>query len=202
MRRLLTGNLMKKDIFFPGWGMQVTGHLGRCSLFLILFLTFGCRAFAQVYPDAEVDGLLKKGISQLISQDYNSAEKCFKILDEKHPSLPLGKIYLAASLIAEAYDKALPYDGEKIEKLLNSSVEQSEKLVDKDKSNVWNLYFLALAKGYEAYYKALNDSWLPAFPALRSALMLTGHSMKLILHWGLTNTGGAEKPSTSTGCRL
>jgi len=137
--------------------------LERFSLLIILLFVFSCKASAQVYPDAEVDGLLKKGINRLVSQDFDSAEKCFKTLDEKHPSLPLGKIYLAANLIAEAYDKALPYDSGKIEKLLSSSIEQSEKLVDKDESNVWNLYFLALAKGYEAYYKALNDSWLPAF---------------------------------------
>jgi tetratricopeptide (TPR) repeat protein len=156
---------MTKVTSFPDSETRGTGHLAPFRLSpIVLFLLFlNCTVNAQVYPDAEVDRILNKGIRCLVNQDFFSSEKYFKALDKEYPALPLGKIYLAAAIITRSYDLALPYDEDKIEYLLNSAIEQSEKLIEQDKENVWNIYFLALAQGYLAYFKALNDSWLPAF---------------------------------------
>jgi tetratricopeptide (TPR) repeat protein len=83
-------------------------------------------------------------------------------LNKEFPNLPLGKIYLAANRIAEAYDYAEDFDGKFILKRLEEAKEQSEKLIDSDNENIWYQYFLALTEGYTAYFHAINESWFSA----------------------------------------
>ena len=117
---------------------------------------------AQTYPDARVDSLLRTGIHHIVNQNYTYAKKIFNSLNEEYPQLPLGKIYLAANKIAEAYDYAQDFDEAYILENLESAKEQSEKLVDKDDSSIWYRYFYALSVGYIAYYDAIEGSWFSA----------------------------------------
>jgi len=144
--------------------MQETEHLvlyKELSFVFILIISSSI-SFSQVYPNREVDSLLKKGISEIIRQNYDSAKTDFKNLDEKFPQLPLGKIYLAADKIAQAYDYGIPFDKKFILKNLNDAIDQSKSLIEKSSNNVWHIYFLALSQGYYAYYEALNKNWISA----------------------------------------
>jgi len=84
------------------------------------------------------------------------------LLNEEYSHLPLGKIYLAATKIAEAYDYAKDFDEKYILKNLESAKEQSEELVDQENDNIWYRYFYALAEGYISYYDAIEGSWFSA----------------------------------------
>jgi len=117
---------------------------------------------AQVYPDARVDSILRAGIRQIVNQDYKSAEGIFGKLNREYSHLPLGKIYLAANKIAEAYDYAQDFDETYILNSLESAKEQSEKLVEQDEANIWYRYFYALSEGYISYYEAIEGSWFSA----------------------------------------
>jgi len=117
---------------------------------------------AQVYPDVKVDSLIKTGIHLIVNQDYSSANKIFGNLNKEYSHLPLGKIYLAANKIAEAYDYAQDFDETYILNNLESAKEQSEKLIDADDTNIWYHYFYALAEGYISYYDAIGGSWFSA----------------------------------------
>jgi hypothetical protein len=143
--------------------MPGIGHLVRfkifCSLFFLLVSSF---LYCQEYPDTLVNSLIKKGLDYTISQDYESAAKVFKKLDNKYPDLPFGKIYLAADEIAKAYDFGDELNDELISDYLDTAVEKSQDLLDSDDNNIWNLYFFALSKGYYAYYEALNKNWFSA----------------------------------------
>ncbi len=130
------------------------------SILLILCLTSFLHA--QSYPEPIVDSLLKKGIALIIDQEYQSAEKVFEELKTQYPALPLGDIYLAANEIAKSYDFNREFNDELITNNLNKAMDKSEALLDKDENNIWNIYFLALSKGYYAYYKALNKNWFSA----------------------------------------
>jgi len=132
---------------------------------LLLFSTlfFLPNTHAQTYPDPVVDSLLKSGIENILLQEYDLAKKDFVILEKKFPHIPLGKIYLAAAEIAKSSDLALRYNFNFIYQKLEEAGEQAEILIDKDENNIWNYYLLALAKGYEAYFSALNGDWLSAF---------------------------------------
>ena len=141
--------------------MQETELLARFSILLILFVSRFISA--QVYPDREIDSLLKAGINNIIVQDYNNAGKEFSELNTAYPKLPLGKIYLAALKIAEAFDYAQPFEREFIEGNLSSAIEQSEELLDENPDSLWYNYFYALSEGYSAYYSALNNDWFEAF---------------------------------------
>ncbi len=143
--------------------MLETELLGRCKFyFIIFFLLVYSEVFAQIYPDAIVDSLLRTGIRYVVKQDYDSANKIFKQLNAEYSSLPLGKIYLAASKIAEAYDYAQDFDETYIRENLESAKVQTEKLHDPDNRNIWYRYFYALSEGYIAYFEAINGSWFSA----------------------------------------
>jgi len=98
----------------------------------------------------------------VVNQEYIEANKYFKRLATEYPELPLGKIYLAASKIAEAYDYKKEYDSDYIESNLHEAIEHAEELLSTDEDNLWFNYYYALAEGYLAYYDAIRDDWLPA----------------------------------------
>lgn len=118
--------------------------------------------YSQSYPNGRVDSLLKAGISQIINQDYSGAAVFINSLNKEFPHLPLGKIYLAAIKIAEAYDYAEEFDDQFIVTNLESAKQQSEDLFEKNPDDIWYRYFYALSEGYLAYYDAINGSWLSA----------------------------------------
>jgi tetratricopeptide (TPR) repeat protein len=143
--------------------MQEIGLLVRSDILLLLFfILLQTEIYSQVYPDESVDSLLRTGIRHIVNQDYKGAEEIINLLNKEFPNLPLGKIYLAANRIAEAYDYAEDFDEEFILKRLEEAKEQSEKLIDSDNENIWYQYFLALTEGYTAYFHAINESWFSA----------------------------------------
>jgi tetratricopeptide (TPR) repeat protein len=129
---------------------------------LIFIFYFSSIIHPQVYPDGRVDSLLKEGISHIINQDYSGAKIFVSALNKEFPELPLGKIYLAAIKIAEAYDYAEKFDESYILQNLEDAKDQADDLVDADEDNIWYRYFYALSEGYIAYFDAINGSWLSA----------------------------------------
>jgi tetratricopeptide (TPR) repeat protein len=137
--------------------------LVRFNFFLLLIILISsAKLIPQVYPDERVDFLLKTGINCIVEQDYDQAKLIFTSLDNEFPDLPLGKIYLAATSIAEAYDYAEEFDDDYILDNLDEAKEQSEELIDNVESNIWYHYFHALAEGYTAYYHAIKENWFSA----------------------------------------
>jgi hypothetical protein len=141
--------------------MLETGHLVlyKFSFLPALLFLFSGILYCQRYPDSNVDSLLNRGISLIINQEYFQAGKIFNELNDTYPELPFGEIYLAADEIAKSYDFNLKFDDKLISNNLNKAIDKSESLLDKDENNIWNIYFLALSKGYYAYYQALNKNW-------------------------------------------
>jgi tetratricopeptide (TPR) repeat protein len=119
--------------------------------------------FSQTFPDRSVNLILKTGIDLIIKQEYDQAEKVFLQLEKTRKDIPLGKIYLAAVLIAESFDYQAEYDHNKITAYLEVAKKISERLLKNDKNNIWNKYYYALSEGYSAYYDALREKWLSAF---------------------------------------
>ena len=141
---------------------KAAGSSLKCNFFISIILIFTSFLYAQKYPDPIVDSLLNRGIELIINQDYESAGKNFDELKNKYPGLPFGDIYLAANEIAKSYDFNKEFNDELISDNLNKAMDTAETLLDKDENNIWNIYFLALSKGYYAYYKALNKNWFSA----------------------------------------
>lgn len=113
--------------------MQVIEHLVhfRFIFFSIFFLSvFCCKSFAQTYPDRSVHLMLRTGIDLIINQKYDEAEKVFSNLENIRKDLPLGKVYLAAVMIARAYDFQTEYDDIRITSYLNSAKKISERLLN------------------------------------------------------------------------
>lgn len=143
--------------------MQEIVHLVLYKFVLILFIILYCVDYpAQTYPDSHIDSILKTGIRHIVNQEYDDAKEVFNSLDKDYPHLPLGKIYLAANMIAEAFDYSKDFDEKNILKNLEAAKEQSSELIRNNKENIWYRYFYALAEGYISYFEAMNGNWFSA----------------------------------------
>ncbi len=159
---------------------QETEHLARCSFLslTIYFILFNF-TFAQDFPNQQVDSLLKSGIMNIVNQDYTEANKYFKQLASEYPELPLGKIYLAASKIAEAYDYKKEYDSDYIESNLQEAREHAEELLSTDEDDLWYNYYYALAEGFFAYYDAIRNNWLSALSTGMNSISAFGNCLNI-----------------------
>jgi len=135
--------------------------LGRYSFILLLF--FCGLNLAQTFPEKSVDSLLVTGIDRIIREDYHSAEKIFLQLKKERPELPLGDIYLAATVIARSVDFHEVMNTEKIENYFAEAENIADSLYDEEDENIWNLYFKGLLSGYRAYNSSLNGDYFGAF---------------------------------------
>ncbi|MGB5847262.1 MAG: hypothetical protein WBH40_02175, partial [Ignavibacteriaceae bacterium] len=154
--------------------------MARCSfLSLILYLILFNFSFTQDFPSQRVDSLLKSGIMNVVNQEYTKANKYFNQLASEYPELPLGKIYIAASKIAEAYDYKKEYDSDYIELNLQEAIEHAEELLSIDEDNLWFNYYYALAEGYFAYYNAIRDDWLSALSTGMNSIKAFGNCLNI-----------------------
>ncbi len=135
--------------------------LCRNVIFLSVFF-LSINIFAQSYPDNKVDSLIRNGITCIINQEYSSAESLFIKLDKDYPSLPFGNIYIAALNISKSFDYNIEYNDSLISNLLDQAESAADDLISNNPDNIWYLYSKALAEGYYAYYKAINESWFSA----------------------------------------
>jgi tetratricopeptide (TPR) repeat protein len=143
--------------------MRETEHLVHFKLLsLLIIFAFNSLLYSQVYPNSRVDSLLRESISHIIEQDYFGAEVFINSLQKEFSHLPLGKIYLSANKIAQAYDYAEPFNEDYILQNLEEAKEQAEELIEQDEENIWYRYFYALSEGYISYFDAINGSWLSA----------------------------------------
>jgi hypothetical protein len=142
--------------------MQVIELLGHYKL-IFLFVFCSNLNLAQSLTDDFLENQIKKGINYIVIQNYDLAEKTFQDIDTKYVELPLGKIYLAATLIAKSYDYETPFEDEKITSYLSEAKKVSENLLKVNKTDILFNYYYALAIGYQAYFEALKGNVLKAF---------------------------------------
>lgn len=141
--------------------MPETELLVRFNILLLLFFNYGL--IAQTFPDKKVDRLLKEGKNLLLNQEYGKADSTFEYLDLEYPSLPFGKVYRAANSIARSLDYGIEFQNSFIIEVLENAVDLSENKLDQNEDDIWNNYFMALSKGYLAYYLALKENYIDAF---------------------------------------
>lgn len=141
--------------------MQVTGFSVRYSLF-VFFLLSSLLA-AQKHPNKEVDSLFSTGINQILLQEYENARSTFKSLIVKYPELPLGDILYAGAIATEEFDFKAEFSEDKIDSLFDAGLEKSEELLDKNENYIWYIYYTALTKGYNAYFRGLKEDYIYSF---------------------------------------
>lgn len=130
-------------------------------LYLAFLFPYIC--FSQKLPDTYADSLLRIGIDNIINQKYDPAFGSFVKFIDKYPKSPMGHLYLAAVKIARADDYGTQFDDKFISQKLEHAVKLSEKLIAEDANNKWNIYYLALSKGYSAYYASMKNEYIAAF---------------------------------------
>ena len=140
--------------------MQGIELLVRYNIYILLLFT--CGIWSQKLPDHQLDSILSEGIYSIIKQDYNEAQQKFSLLNNKYPENPLGNIYSAVVLITESVDLGEELNDTLINHYFDASENQISNLNEIKHDNVWNNYYLALLKGYKAYFNVLNKNYLPA----------------------------------------
>jgi tetratricopeptide (TPR) repeat protein len=140
--------------------MQGIEHLVLYRIFILIVFT--CSIWAQKLPDKLMDKILCSGINSIINQDYDEALQEFNLLNKKYPENPLGNIYSAVVLMTESEDLGEELNDSLIEKYFDESEEQISQLQSVKNDDIWNYYYLALLKGYKAYYFILSKNYLSA----------------------------------------
>ncbi len=134
----------------------------RLAAIFIASILLNSFTYSQKYPNSEVNKLLEVGIEYILNQNYDLAKTKFSILEKKYSELPLGKIYLAATDITKAFDYGEELNSNFVIRNLDEALELAEQRLENNPSDVWNHYFVALAKGYKSYLRVLNKDWLSA----------------------------------------
>lgn len=163
--------------------LLVRFNSNRIYLIILALFLINHKSLSQVYPDQLVHKALKSGIELIVDQKYDEAINIFETLDKFRKDLPLGKIYLAATLIAESYDYQQPFNDDKIKTYLDEAINLSENLLKKDDTNIWYNYFYALSTGYSAYYDALKNNWLSALTTAINSVSAFEYCFKLDDHF-------------------
>ena len=118
--------------------------------------------FAQNFLSAKTDSIITKGINSIIMQNYDEAANYFKQLEKIDKVNPFGKIYLAVTAISKSFDLGEEYKWDYITKLLDGAINISKENLERKPGSVIRIYTLALAEGYKAYVKGLENNWFSA----------------------------------------
>ncbi len=134
------------------------------ALFLLVCASVKQEVSAAQIKDSIADKMIYKGIDLIIRQDYSNARKHFTRIAEESPYLPLGYIYSAAVEIARSVDYEDEFNDKKIEFYIRKAESLSDSLLG-TADNLEHNYYMALSKGYRAYYSAIKGSYVKAFSA-------------------------------------
>ncbi len=129
---------------------------------LIFVLLFPLKSFGQNFLPKKTDSLITEGINAIILQKFDDAKKYFNQLDKIDTVDPFGKIYLAVTSISKSFDLGEEYKWDYITDLLDEALNRAENNYEKDPDSPVKLYTLALAEGYYAYVKGLENNWFSA----------------------------------------
>jgi tetratricopeptide (TPR) repeat protein len=132
-------------------------------LLLIIFLQGFEFYFAQKHPDSVVHKLLTSGISNLISHEYDFAERDFKLLQKDYSKFPAGKFYLALLDVEKSNDLGYQVNQNKVDKLLDESEMLADKMIQNNENVAWAFYFKGMIVGFKAYHQAKDVNVLVAF---------------------------------------
>lgn len=136
-------------------------RLVRSSI-LIIFILFS-NFYSQIHPDRKIDSLFALGINSISSYEYNEARRLINIFKETYPELPFGEILDVSSRSNKYVDLLEVEQLPTVKGLLDSALEKSEMLLEKDPEDLWNNYYYALVHAYLAYFEVETDNLASAF---------------------------------------
>ena len=130
---------------------------------LFLFYSVGSDMYAQHLSDSIHHALISEGIDLTLRQNYEAADSIFKIVSKRFPDHPSGYMYQAAVLQTRSMDFVLPLHREVFDSLLEIAENLSDALISTTPDSPWGYYYLATARGYDAFARVERGDWFGGF---------------------------------------
>ncbi len=145
-----------------------------------LLITFAAVSYQIHAQDARFDSIVVKGMKQIYSIEFESANNTFRKLITDYPNHPAGNFFIAMIdwwriLLDTSTDQ---YDESFFKKLENVII-QSDRILEEDPDNVDALFFKGGAIGFRGRLSSLRDDWLSAADDGRIAMPLVEHAGEL-----------------------
>ncbi len=140
--------------------MRETELLARFSI-LILFLNYF--AFAQSYPDKEIDSYIRQITERISSENYLSADSLIQAFKSDYPTSSFPYIYDVANIITRDFNCNLKLDNKRIYVNLSIADDIADSLLQVDSLDIWTNYQKGIVDGYRAYFEALKGNYFSAY---------------------------------------
>lgn len=140
-------------------------------IFFVLLLVLSNSAIMA--NPVKLDSLIKEGIHQIYSLEFEKADTTFQRVRNNYPDHPAGKFFDAMILwwkiLLDLDDEQ--YDDKFFNKL-DETIEFCDGLLDENPENVEAIFFKGGALGFKGRLAAIRDDWLEAAANGREALPL------------------------------
>ena len=129
---------------------------------VLLFLFFTVVSATNPLPE-EIQSNAKQVIDLVCKEEFKSAEETAKRIVKKYPENPAGYFFVATAL--ESWMSY--YEDNKKEdefyRYCDLVIEKGEKILNKDSTDEWAMFFIGGAEGYKGTYEAHYERWITAF---------------------------------------
>ena len=143
----------------------------KTAKFILILFLLSQSIQAQFTPYA--DSLIKAGIKQIYSIQFDKAYRTFDILKEKYPQNPAGDFFNAMVLwwqiLLDLHETR--FDDLFYQKLENV-IEQCDKILDENPNDYFGLFFKVGALGFRGRLLSVREKWLDAALDGKDALSL------------------------------
>ncbi|MBU2444586.1 MAG: hypothetical protein KJ666_03295 [Bacteroidetes bacterium] len=132
----------------------------RVFIIILVTTTFIPCGYSQVESNKVIDEIIKKGVEQILLQNYSNADSIFSGIEHVDPKNPMMELMKASVMISMATDYEEPFNENKFEELLKNA-ENKIKLYFSSKLK--KDYYFGLLNGFHSYADWYRGKWFGAF---------------------------------------
>lgn len=135
----------------------------RYYTWLVYLLFLVSISFAITPLSEEIHGSALEIMDKIYKEEFRLAEEQAKKLTRRYPDHPAGYFFTAAALDSwMAYYQSNKKENE-FYNYCDLTVEKCEKMLSKDPSDEWALFFMGGAEGYKGTFEIRYERWITAF---------------------------------------
>ena len=154
-------DIIMSIVFYPIHLILTRRNNQYFSIYLILFVI--TPAFTEFRLPDEIHGLAFSAIENIYNNDLKKAEEEAKEIIKKFPESPAGYFFYAVILDFWMIHYQSNEKENEFYRYCDLAIEKSEKILQKNPSDEWAIFFMGGADGYKGTYEARYERWITAF---------------------------------------
>ncbi len=135
----------------------------KTGYFLTIILINASLVFSQNYNWVKHDSLVKAGINQIYSIEFDKADRTFDKIEKEYPTHPSGKFFKAMTtwwrILLDLDNESMD---DKFYDQLEDCIDMCDDILDKNERNVDAMFFKGGSLGFRGQLLAIRESWFKA----------------------------------------